>query len=515
MKKSYRFKFLFLLSIVCMLSFGLANISVNAEVDLCETVDLPGEPVELKLANGDDSHFNMVFNRSKGDIKAGIEYDGWCIKKAERIERIRHTVNLYNSYCDEIPQDFTEVEWDNIRNETNYLINNKGEYENNKSFIQNAIWNLTDDIPISEDNEKLKNFVDDVRSNGSNFTPHEQDFIAILVKFGDDGLEDQRQRALFELEVDGDTSEDSNDDTTNGGTTNDGGSTGDYNYPPTASAFAGEPYRGYVDGGITFDGSRSYDVDGNIDEWNWSFGDGTYGSGRIVTHTYTEEGNYSVLLTVYDNRGKSDTYKSSAVVVQANRPPSIPTLEGVQVCEKQQTYTYNALSTDLDDDNIRYIFDWGDGTTTNTSFVANSTKMSLSHSWEKSGLYSLKVFTEDQYSVPSGTAEMLVYVNVDVVFFDEINGYIVDEGRDGVFDYYHNNNTGADTSLGEDDDGFILIDSDDDGVWNWRYDADEGLYPYVGDEKEETSSFFNLNSIFLIVGIIVVFLAALFWIRKR
>ena len=46
------------------------------------------------------------------------------------------------------------------------------------------------------------------------------------------------------------------------------------NHAPTADGTAGEPYKGFVGEEITFNGSRSYDIDGTIVSWLWSFGDG-------------------------------------------------------------------------------------------------------------------------------------------------------------------------------------------------------------------------------------------------
>lgn len=61
---------------------------------------------------------------------------------------------------------------------------------------------------------------------------------------------------------------------------------------------------------ITFDASNSYDPDGEIVEYEWSFGDESTESGKTVSHTFyldqesfSEYGTvtYSVVLRVYDN----------------------------------------------------------------------------------------------------------------------------------------------------------------------------------------------------------------------
>jgi len=71
--------------------------------------------------------------------------------------------------------------------------------------------------------------------------------------------------------------------------------------PPVAEA--GGPYLVQVNYSVTLDGSASYDPDGTIVSYDWSFGDNTTGSGVSVSHTYTAVGIYSATLTVADDSG--------------------------------------------------------------------------------------------------------------------------------------------------------------------------------------------------------------------
>lgn len=56
---------------------------------------------------------------------------------------------------------------------------------------------------------------------------------------------------------------------------------------------------------ITFDASSSTDPDGEIVSYSWKFGDGNVGEGKVVTHAYTQAGEYNVRLTVMDNDGQA------------------------------------------------------------------------------------------------------------------------------------------------------------------------------------------------------------------
>ncbi len=63
---------------------------------------------------------------------------------------------------------------------------------------------------------------------------------------------------------------------------------------------------------IVFDASKSYDTSGEIVNYTWDFGDGEFGYGIKVVHTYNYSGVYNVILTVVDNEGNS--YSSSIIL---------------------------------------------------------------------------------------------------------------------------------------------------------------------------------------------------------
>jgi PKD repeat protein len=90
---------------------------------------------------------------------------------------------------------------------------------------------------------------------------------------------------------------------------------GGSNQPP-AAVMSTNPSTGAAPLTVSFDGSRSSDSDGTVTSWAWSFGDGTTGSGSLITHLYAAPGTYIASLTVTDNGGASGT-TSGSIVVQA------------------------------------------------------------------------------------------------------------------------------------------------------------------------------------------------------
>ena len=89
---------------------------------------------------------------------------------------------------------------------------------------------------------------------------------------------------------------------------------------------------------VTFDGSASYDSDGSITAYRWTFGDGATASGAIVQHTYTSAASFTAVLTVTDDDGASS---SSSVVISAVDPTVIAAPSGLTARSASRTVTLN------------------------------------------------------------------------------------------------------------------------------------------------------------------------------
>lgn len=102
------------------------------------------------------------------------------------------------------------------------------------------------------------------------------------------------------------------------------------NDPPVADA--GSDQSALVGETVTFDGSSSDDPDGTITSYEWDFDDGTTGSGITTTHDYLIVGTYTVILTVTDNDGLTDTDEVIITVTEAGAETSmhVGDLDGVK-----------------------------------------------------------------------------------------------------------------------------------------------------------------------------------------
>jgi len=90
------------------------------------------------------------------------------------------------------------------------------------------------------------------------------------------------------------------------------------NQPPIAS-FTYSPQHPKVNENITFNASSSYDPDGTIVKYEWDFGDGSKAEGKVVTHSYSKAGDYTVTLTVTDDEGATNSTTKKIPV-----PPPAP-----------------------------------------------------------------------------------------------------------------------------------------------------------------------------------------------
>jgi len=76
----------------------------------------------------------------------------------------------------------------------------------------------------------------------------------------------------------------------------------------TSLAVAGTP--------VSFNATDSYDPDGYIEHYRWNFGDGniTTTDNPVITHSYTTAGDYTMILTVEDNKGLTDSTQDTITI---------------------------------------------------------------------------------------------------------------------------------------------------------------------------------------------------------
>jgi PKD repeat protein len=71
----------------------------------------------------------------------------------------------------------------------------------------------------------------------------------------------------------------------------------------------------------TLDAGSSTASDGSIARYDWSFGDGTTATGGAVSHAYSQEGRYTVMLKVTDSNQASGVSKRTIEVEAEDEEP--------------------------------------------------------------------------------------------------------------------------------------------------------------------------------------------------
>lgn len=327
-----------------------------------------------------------------------------------------------------------------------------------------------------------------------------------------------------QTDSDGDGTGDVCDNTPNGdGSTGDGGSSGggggfippasptddgedgNENQPPIANA--GGPYGGNVNEDIFFDGSGSYDPDGDSLTYFWEFGDGDNATGKTVTHSYEFEKTYLLNLTVSDG-SLTDVNRTQVQITMGNSAPENLVVTGPSKGHVDELLSFTATATDPDDDNIQYMFDWGDytdDTASNTLFTGQS--FEASHRWNSYGVYTITVIAmDDQFK--KTTVEKTIYIDAHPIN-DVITGQLVDEDSDDVFDFYEDDDLNQ-TALKQRDEDSYDIDHDGDGDFDYNFDVENDDLTKIDNP---VASNIALVALAIIVGLIM--LLVLFFIMKK
>ncbi len=131
---------------------------------------------------------------------------------------------------------------------------------------------------------------------------------------------------------------------------------------------------------ILFNGSRSYDPDGDALKFFWDFGDGKTSTETDPAHTYTKPGQYSVVLKLYDGFSKEPTIAIIPVFIGGS-PLAIPSFTDTTVCVQAMLTFDGSRSVNPVGAIGSFAWDFGDGETALGQMVQ--------HSYSKPGVYSV------------------------------------------------------------------------------------------------------------------------------
>ena len=193
--------------------------------------------------------------------------------------------------------------------------------------------------------------------------------------------------------------------------------------PPVANA--GGPYTGYEGTAVTFNGAGSSDISGQALTYSWDFGDGSaLGSGAAPSHTYPDNGIYTVTLTV--SNGITTSTAAAATATIENVLPAVGAIAGpASPVQISTNMTVTAGFTDQGvADTHTAVLDWGDGTSSAGTVTETNGSGSVggSHVYAAAGVYTVTLAVTDK---DAGTAQSVFEF---VVVFDPAAGFVTGGG---------------------------------------------------------------------------------------
>ena len=231
------------------------------------------------------------------------------------------------------------------------------------------------------------------------------------------------------------------------------------NSPPVVNLAAS--YSGKEGAPVTFDASGSTDPDNDPLTYTWDFGDGSTGSGPTATHTYSDNGAYSVVLSVSDGTNKPVQAQTSAVIDNV-----APTAAGLSyfpsLPEGNKPWAQFGSITDPSAADVaagfRYAFDCGTGYSANSYATASTSNEVYCPQQGVDGPYSFvikaKVFDKDGGYAEYQAPVQITNVAPSVTYNLNIHGDMLTVDAEAIFSDLGGNGDAVSPS------GFLV-------TWNW------------------------------------------------
>jgi hypothetical protein len=172
-----------------------------------------------------------------------------------------------------------------------------------------------------------------------------------------------------------------------------------------ATAFIGTTQGSWYDECLKWDDesdggtySLNYYFFKNLIENKQSCGNSLYNSKIYYYENFWYDGlDKNWIFRAYDNMYSLTLYGDPSLgLFEKSNPPEKPeTPDGPASGNIKEEHTYTTVSTDPDEDPIKYIFDWGDSTTTATDYYSSGEEIEVSHTWNTQGSFDIRVRCQD------------------------------------------------------------------------------------------------------------------------
>lgn len=162
---------------------------------------------------------------------------------------------------------------------------------------------------------------------------------------------------------------------------------------------------------VSLDASSSYAENRAKLYYDWNFGDGTVKTGsKRITKTYSEGGDYKVILTVDDNSGTLCGKTSEEKIIHVNAPPEADAGDDIlPICVNSDSdliIQFDASNTsDVNNDRLNYKWDFGDG--------KRAVGAKVSHRYDSVGNYDVRLVVKDDSQLECNTAVDFINVRLN------------------------------------------------------------------------------------------------------
>jgi PGF-pre-PGF domain-containing protein/PGF-CTERM protein len=134
------------------------------------------------------------------------------------------------------------------------------------------------------------------------------------------------------------------------------------------------------------DGSDSTD-NGEIVSYEWDFGDGNNATGAMASHSYADNGTYTVSLTVTDGEGNSNSTSAEVTVTDNDTQSPQAAIDAPDMAQPGESVPFDGSDSSDDGEIVSYEWDFGDGT--------NASGETTSHSYADNGTYTVTLTVTD------------------------------------------------------------------------------------------------------------------------
>ncbi len=147
---------------------------------------------------------------------------------------------------------------------------------------------------------------------------------------------------------------------------------------------------------------ESVDIDGFIVAWKWDFGDGNASDEKNPTHSYGDNGTYTINLTIWDDDDNIATTTDAIEI--ANTPPTANFSWTPPLPNDKETVYFLDESVDMDGFIANWSWDFGDG---NINYEQNA-----SHVYGDNGNYTITLTVTDDDGDSDTTQKEITVLNV-------------------------------------------------------------------------------------------------------